>query len=262
MYEYFVYVPTSRKIKKIFLHCSASNRPEHDDVDVIRKWHKARGWNDVGYHYFITSEGEIQTGRSIDATPAAQSGHNLGSIAICLHGLKKEDFNDKQFDALVFLSEEILAHQKPQSTTGYTKITFHGHCEVSSKTCPVFDYRSVLNLNDNGEYDYGPLVRECRYTTSRQDYFDIFSHGDAVGELQLLLTNWISKNPDLGLKSLDVDGVFGQMTSEAVRKFQDVHNLIIDGIAGPATIKAIFFSGKYDDTNYNMAFSRLHPFGF
>ena len=29
-------------------------------------------------------------------------------------------------------------------------LTFHGHCEVSNKLCPVFDYRKVLSLDEFG----------------------------------------------------------------------------------------------------------------
>jgi peptidoglycan hydrolase-like protein with peptidoglycan-binding domain len=38
---------------------------------------------------------------------------------------------------------------------------------------------------------------------------------------------------------VDVDGIFGQMTSEAVKQFQKQNDLTIDGIAGPATLAAL-----------------------
>ena len=41
-----------REIDRIFLHCSATNIPSHDDVEVIRRWHKNQGWSDIGYHFF------------------------------------------------------------------------------------------------------------------------------------------------------------------------------------------------------------------
>ena len=33
---------------------------------------------------------------------------------------------------------------------GERSVTFHGHCEVSTKTCPNFDYRGVLGLTAKG----------------------------------------------------------------------------------------------------------------
>ncbi len=130
-----------RKVNRVFIHCSASDNPDHDDISVIEKWHKERRFAGVGYHYFITKNGDVQIGRELERSPAAQRGHNKGTIAICLHGLK--DFTEDQFDALAELCSRIDAAYRHD-------ITFHGHCEVSSKTCPVFDYKFVLDLTDRG----------------------------------------------------------------------------------------------------------------
>lgn len=131
----------------MFIHCSASNNPDHDDVSVIRRWHvEDRGWNDVGYHYFITSDGQLQKGRSLEAQPAAQYPYNEGTIAVCLHGLNAEDFTDEQYDVLRALCVAIARE---------IDVTFHGHCEVSDKRCPVFDYVSVLQLTAEGRLGVG-----------------------------------------------------------------------------------------------------------
>lgn len=130
-----------RKVSKVYLHCSASDNPKHDDVSVIKKWHLERGFNDVGYHYFIKADGTIQTGRWIEQIPAAQEGHNQGSIAICCHGLSK--FTDEQRKSLKALCDEI-------NELYQGNISFHGHCEVSTKSCPVYPYKEWLNLNANG----------------------------------------------------------------------------------------------------------------
>jgi N-acetyl-anhydromuramyl-L-alanine amidase AmpD len=129
-------------VNRVFIHCSASDNSSHDDVKVIRTWHLEKGWLDIGYHFFIKKDGTIQEGRDIDRTPAAQKGHNTETIAICLHGLA--DFTPEQFSSLKKLCNDI--------NRNYNSITFHGHCEVNShKTCPVFDYKTVLNLNDKGQ---------------------------------------------------------------------------------------------------------------
>jgi len=133
-----------RPLSRVFIHCSASDNPEHDSVAVMRRWHvNGNGWSDVGYHFFITKKGEIQTGRSIDKVPAAQAGNNTGTIAICLHGLKADKFTQEQFASLRAFCRALNALYDNQ-------LTFHGHCEVAAKTCPVFDYKAALNLDDNG----------------------------------------------------------------------------------------------------------------
>lgn len=131
-----------RPINRVFIHCSASDNPAHDNLATIKKWHLERGFTDVGYHFFIRKSGRVEVGRPLTRIPSAQKDNNSGSIAICLHGLEKPKFTDEQFDTLNALCDEI------QSV--YSGITFHGHCEVSEKACPVFDYRQALGLDKNG----------------------------------------------------------------------------------------------------------------
>lgn len=134
----------NREVTDVFIHCSASDNPKHDDVSVITKWHQERGWSTIGYHYFIKKDGTLQEGRDLERTPAAQKGYNTGSIAICLHGLEKDKFTEAQFETLRKLCSEIN-----EKYAGH--IYFRGHCEVNPhKTCPVFDYKKVLNLNTIG----------------------------------------------------------------------------------------------------------------
>lgn len=140
----------ARHVDRVFLHCSASDNPDHDDIATIRSWHvDERGWSDVGYHYFIRGDGTLQEGRPLERTPAAQAGHNAGTLAICLHGLAAENFADDQFRTLTALAREI-----DEAYAG--RVTFHGHCEVSSKSCPVFPYREVLGLDVTGRMTGSP----------------------------------------------------------------------------------------------------------
>ncbi|MCO5162540.1 MAG: N-acetylmuramidase domain-containing protein [Mesorhizobium sp.] len=57
------------------------------------------------------------------------------------------------------------------------------------------------------------------------------SAGEAVRELQALLVA-------AGYR-IDADGVFGQMTEDAIREFQRTRALIADGVAGPRTLEAL-----------------------
>jgi len=136
----FAFNAPRRKIKKVYIHCSASDNPAHDNVETIRQWHLARGFNDIGYHFLIDSDGKTHNGRSIELTPAAQKWHNKRTIAICVTGLRQ--FEMEQFDELRELCDSIrrtLPH-----------VTFHGHNEVAARECPVFNYREVLGLDSKG----------------------------------------------------------------------------------------------------------------
>lgn len=138
-----IFKKPKRKVNKVFIHCSASDHAHHDNIETIRRWHvKENAWSDIGYHYVITKSGAVFLGRSLEKQPAAQRGHNKGSIAICLTGL--DHFSDKQKNALYNLCYEI-----DKQYGGH--ITFHGHREVdSNKTCPNFEYKTVLRLDLSG----------------------------------------------------------------------------------------------------------------
>lgn len=108
------------------------------------KWHKERGWSGIGYHFFIQKNGTIQHGRNLELVPAAQKGHNTGSIAICVHGLRKELFTKEQQASLKALCITLNRIYR-------NSLTFHGHKEVEpNKACPVFDYCAWLNLDKDG----------------------------------------------------------------------------------------------------------------
>ena len=147
----------NRKVSRVFIHCSASDHRHHDNIETIRAWHTnpkpkkgekpgpehGRSWSDVGYHYFIRKSGLIEEGRPLSKSPAAQKGHNTGTIAICCHGLEEDRFTEAQFNSLRQLCAQIN-----EAYGG--AVTFHGHREVSNKTCPVFNYRLVLGLDGQG----------------------------------------------------------------------------------------------------------------
>ena len=139
-----VFKRPDRAVDRVFIHCSASDNPEHDDVAIIRHWHvDQNGWSDVGYHYYIQKSGNIQLGRGVERTPAAQSGNNTGTIAICLGGLAADRFTLAQFGALCYLCSSI-------NDAYEGGVTFHGHREVAQKDCPVFNYKALLHLDDSG----------------------------------------------------------------------------------------------------------------
>jgi len=119
-----------RDINEIILHCSDSDVAAHDDIEVIRGWHvNERGWSDVGYHYFIQSNGNIQKGRQWGRIGAHCAGRNKHTLGICLHG--RDEFTQAQFDSL----EELIERIELELGT----LMVNGHYKYSEKTCPNFD---------------------------------------------------------------------------------------------------------------------------
>jgi len=134
-----------RGVKRVFLHCSASDNPLHDNPNTIESWHLQRGFKQIGYHFYINQRGDISQCRDLETIPAAQEGHNLGTIAICCGGL--HDFSVAQMQVLKKLCLKINEAYGGQ-------VTFHGHKEVNpNKTCPVYSYQKLLNLNKKGNIE-------------------------------------------------------------------------------------------------------------
>jgi N-acetylmuramoyl-L-alanine amidase len=126
-----------REITRIILHCSAT--PEGKDFTVadIDKWHKARGWQGIGYHYVVYRDGSVHEGRNIAVAGAHTSGYNKNSIGVCYIGgvatdgrTPKDTRTPAQRRALRVLVEQL----KKQ----FPKATVHGHYEFAAKACPSF----------------------------------------------------------------------------------------------------------------------------
>jgi len=140
-----------RLINEIIFHCSDSL---WGDRDVIDDWHKARGWDGIGYHYVIMNgvinsdskydnnvDGMIEVGRDILKQGAHVRGHNQNTIGICLIG--KRWFSSNQLISIKNLVNDLRGT--------FTKLKITGHYEYDkSKTCPNVDMDWLRDyLNDN-----------------------------------------------------------------------------------------------------------------
>ena len=133
----------------IVIHCSASNLEKHDNAATIDLWHKRRGWKGIGYHWFIRSDGKLETGRPIDADPYLDAdeqgahvlGYNRDYLGVCLHGIDSNDFTPAQFHTLKDLIEnQVLTKNKDAEILGHNYFT-------DKKTCPNFDWRAWVKKN-------------------------------------------------------------------------------------------------------------------
>lgn len=132
-------------IKFLTVHCSATKPSVHVDAKVINRWHLARGFRKIGYHFVIRRDGVVEKGRDITEIGAHVAGHNTGNLGICLAGGLNEEtgkpennYTDDQFAALA----ELLIDLKKQ----FPKTTIKGHRDFPGvkKDCPCFDVRTWL----------------------------------------------------------------------------------------------------------------------
>lgn len=128
---------SKRKITEIFIHCSATREGQDYTIEDIRKWHKQRGFNDIGYHYVIYRDGTIHNGRDVDLVGAHCEGHNSHSIGVCyIGGCKSDGVTPK--DTRTNAQKTSLLSLLKDLRRKYPFAKIRGHNEVAKKACPSF----------------------------------------------------------------------------------------------------------------------------
>lgn len=151
-----------RTINRIIIHCSATPEGKDYTVDTIRKWHKQKGYSDIGYHYVIYRDGSIMKGRPLEKIGAHTVGYNTGSIGICyIGGLAKDCKTPK--DTRTKEQKESLLKLVHSLKEQFPNATIHGHNEFAAKACPSFNVQEwykkeylpfVESLKKNNNYIY------------------------------------------------------------------------------------------------------------
>jgi hypothetical protein len=132
--------------KWLIIHCSVSS---FGDVALIRQWHLARGWKNIGYHKVILNgkraahdlyspalDGLIEQGRADDAVGAHCPGYNTRSLAICvINDPAGPPITQKQWESLGSACSRLCRRH------GIPAEKILGHRETPSgkkqgKTCP------------------------------------------------------------------------------------------------------------------------------
>jgi len=132
-------------VREVIVHCSATppewmaGRPIAEKLAEIRRWHKANGWSDIGYHWIIDRDGKVLAGRAETVIGAHTIGKNTGTIGICLiggYGSAESDAFGKNFTA----QQDLTLRQMIEaigSRTGIERIS--GHNQYAAKACPGFN---------------------------------------------------------------------------------------------------------------------------
>lgn len=130
---------SSRRIDEIIVHCTATKEGKSVTVDTIRKWHKAKGWSDIGYHYVIYIDGSVHVGRDVNVSGAHCEGRNSHSIGVVYVGgldtdnkTPKDTRTAEQKRSLI----NILRVLMDEYRLGLTQV--HCHNEYANKACPSF----------------------------------------------------------------------------------------------------------------------------
>lgn len=141
---------STRIIDKIILHCSATPEGEDYTVDQIRQMHLARGFTDIGYHWYITRDGKIHKGRDEAKIGAHTTGQNSHSIGVCYCGgcppRSVKDWNRQGKDTRTPEQRAAIIRLCKELKSRYPSATLHGHNEFANKACPSFIVKNDPDL--------------------------------------------------------------------------------------------------------------------
>ncbi|GAB6170879.1 hypothetical protein JCM15765_03570 [Paradesulfitobacterium aromaticivorans] len=143
------------KREKIVVHHSASpttvrmgRKTVPVDVDMIRDWHLANGWSDIGYNYVILPDGRCEDGRPLNLPGAhcKAGGRNFIGIGICLVGnFSLTQVPEAQLKGLV---DKILSlmdeHELKVSDVELHREVPEAHTECPGKYFPAEGLRKRL----------------------------------------------------------------------------------------------------------------------
>lgn len=131
-----------RKIKRIFVHCSASPHELNGrlvDAQMMREWHLKRGWSDIGYHIVVVKDGTIQQGRPLEEIGAGAKGNNKDSVHVVVTG--DDCFTMAQMVSLKAVLKMLMTKFHLNQKDVY------GHYQVNpGKTCPNFTIEEMREV--------------------------------------------------------------------------------------------------------------------
>lgn len=138
----------ARLITMIVVHCSATrcNQPYpvqqlfHDHVEVNH-------WRYIGYHFYITRNGRVETTRPLERMGAHAKGHNAHSIGICYEGGLDEQgqIADTRTEEQKKAMAKLIVQLKQQFPT-ILKVLGHRDLPGVQKACPCFDATTLQPL--------------------------------------------------------------------------------------------------------------------
>ena len=128
-----------RTFEAIALHCSATPPSMDLGACVIEKWHVARGWSQIGYHFVLRRDGTVERGRPMHLAGAHVKGHNEYTVGVCYVGgvdennEPQDNMTDAQHAAFVELVEKL------RDVFGPLEVWGHRDFPHVRKACPSFE---------------------------------------------------------------------------------------------------------------------------
>ena len=134
------YMMSADSVKFLVLHCSATRRNQDYSVEDLRRDHKARGFRDIGYHFYVRRDGSMTQHRRLLEVGAHARPYNRCSIGVCYEGGLDE--NGKPCNTMTKEQSTRLADLFRNLRIAFPKAKIVGHRDLpgaTPKECPCLD---------------------------------------------------------------------------------------------------------------------------
>lgn len=147
-----------RNIKRIFVHCTASNI--NASVNAILAEFRRKGWRYPGYHYLISNDGTTTQLLDEDKISNGVKGYNSTSINVAwIGGIDKQ--HPKGIDNRTAAQKQALREILTKLHKKYPTAKIMGHRDISP------------DKNGNGIVDPWEYLKACPCFSAMEEYADI-----------------------------------------------------------------------------------------
>ena len=126
-------------VSYLIIHCSATREDRDYTPEQLKHDHLARGFIDVGYHFYIRKDGTVTQHRRLNEVGAHCRPFNRCSIGVCYEG--GLDANGKPKDTRTLKQRASLIALVLDLHRQFPKAAIRGHNEMPGaipKLCPNF----------------------------------------------------------------------------------------------------------------------------
>jgi len=149
-----------RSINLLVIHCSATRVNRNFSGRDVDAAHRARGFSEAGYHYYIRKSGAIEPLRALDKVGAHALGYNARSIGICYEG--GLDVNGRPADTRTMAQKAALVELLGALLKRFPGASVVGHRDLSP------------DLNHDGVIEKHEWIKVCPCFEVKEEYFGSF----------------------------------------------------------------------------------------
>lgn len=233
-YNWCGVLSTRSTINMIVLHHAEASSCTVQDIHT---WHLRQAWCGIGYHYFVNKNGEVFKGRPDNTVGSHARGYNSTSIGICFEGaFNKETMSQAQVQS----GRELVAYLKEK----YNITSVKRHKDLMATDCPgvFFPFDEIVGkAQENLILSFQKAAIADGVKLPKYGADGVYGQETKEAMQKCVVkkrATYQYKNCTKLVQRLlgvEQDGLCGNITTEAIKNFQQSNGLAVDGSCGPST---------------------------